>query len=114
MLHRPACRPPSCVRHGHAAHLLTRDDHLLYLLGTVADLKAHDIAQSLLMRKVCAVASMTMRQQAAVNRLESGLGRPPFAHRRLGRVRQAIVPEPERLVTEQSGGFEKGLGFGER
>ena len=70
------------------------------LRGAVADLQAHDVAQSLLMRQVERPAVMAVRQQALMDDVDGGLGAEPFAHRGLRRVRLAGVAQAQGVVAE--------------
>ena len=97
-----------------AAQHLAGDDELHDLRGAVADLQAEHVAQPLLDRQLGAVAVLAVQQQALVDDVVGGLGRPPLAHRGLGGVRLVGVLEPERAVAEQPRGGEQGLGLGER
>ena len=69
----------------------TRDYHFLDLLGAVANMQAHHLAQALLEWHVHRVAEMPVQLQAQVDSLEGELWWPPFAHGCFRRVRASLI-----------------------
>src|SRR3970282_203836 len=88
------------VRQALRFHPLAGHDVLYYLRRPVADLEADDVAQALLEWQLVRVAVVAVEQQALVDRLHREPRRPPLHHRRLLRVRLAVVREPEGAVAE--------------